>query len=87
VTDEPDSQVFEYLAAALMQDLQGKFTEKLTGIDEAYWDLQVEDDTIVLQLQHYLGIMIHPAGLSKATDGERRLLVRAFEIIAKESET
>lgn len=83
ISDEADVDLFAYVAAVLQDELHGNFAQKLNGVDQAYWHLESGDGKIVLHLEHYLGICIHPADLSLATNATKALVMNAYEVIAQ----
>ncbi|WP_235661510.1 DUF3630 family protein [Pseudomonas coronafaciens] len=46
------------MARVLEQRLGGRWIEKLDGLDQRYWDLLVDENTLTLHLEHYTGISI-----------------------------
>jgi hypothetical protein len=83
ISDKPDEKLFAYVAAALQDALKGQWSQQLTGLDQAYWDLEADDGKIVLHLEHYVGISVHPAELSQATDANKALVLKVFEVISR----
>ena len=81
VSGDCDEDLFAYVAVVLQERLHGTFSKKATGLDEAYWDLQVNGAKIVVHLQVYLGISIHPHGLSRASRENQDLLLQACPLI------
>lgn len=58
VSGKADWELFEEVARVLEQGLGGRWKEKLDGLDQRYWDLLVDEHTLTLHLEHYLGISI-----------------------------
>ncbi|MDR6580080.1 MULTISPECIES: DUF3630 family protein [Pseudomonas] len=58
VSEEADWKLFEYVARVLEQGLGGCWKERLDGSDQRYWDLLVDEHTLTLHLEHYLGISV-----------------------------
>ncbi|MCU0074357.1 DUF3630 family protein [Pseudomonas koreensis] len=58
VSDISDHSLFMRAANELQQGLGGKWLTKACGLDQYYWDLQVDGQVITLHLEHYLGIML-----------------------------
>ena len=81
ISYDPDEKLFAYLAAVLQEKLHGHWSQQLTGLDQAYWDLETEDGKIVFHLEHYLGVSIHPHELSQATDASKALVLKAYDIL------
>ncbi|WP_050977738.1 hypothetical protein [Herbaspirillum lusitanum] len=82
ITPEADEFLFNDIAKRLEIAFDGKWTAKITGLDQRYWDLKVGSAILTLHLEHYLGI-----SLFVAEDGEiaasRQLLLRAHELLSK----
>jgi hypothetical protein len=53
-----DRDLFNRIASELARGLGGTWTAQINGLDQRYWDLAVEGQTITLHLEHYLGIML-----------------------------
>ncbi len=58
ITAEADWSEFERLAGAIRARFDARIVGRLDGPDERYWDLEVEDQTVTLHLQHCLGISL-----------------------------
>ena len=50
ITDEADWSEFERLAGAIRARFDAQIVERLDGLDERYWDLEVADQTVTLHL-------------------------------------
>jgi hypothetical protein len=70
ITDEADWSQFERLAGAICARFDARIVERLDGLDERYWNLEMGDQTVTLHLQHYLGISLY------ASSAEGESLVR-----------
>ncbi|MGY3302861.1 hypothetical protein ACVK1X_002149 [Pseudomonas sp. PvR086] len=53
-----DRDLFNRIASELARGLGGTWTAQINGLDQRYWDLAVEGQTITLHLEHYLGITL-----------------------------
>lgn len=58
VSEEADWKLFEDVAGVIEQGLGGSWKERLDGPDQRYWDLLVDEHTLTLHLEHYLGISV-----------------------------
>ena len=58
VSEEADWTLFEGVARVLEQGLVGCWKERLDGQDQRYWDLYVDEHTLTVHLEHYLGISV-----------------------------
>lgn len=56
VSEKADWKRFEGVARVLEQGLGGRWRQKLEGPDQRYWDLLVDEHTLTLHLEHYVGI-------------------------------
>ena len=80
ITDAPDDFVFAQAAGELQRKLGGLWTTKIDGLDERYWDLQIDAVQLTLHSQHYVGISLY---YSKFIDDEpSKALERAFALLA-----
>ena len=61
ISDDADWQLFKRVADAILNKFRGKLVERLDGLDERYWDLEIGDSLVTLHLQHYLGIALFAA--------------------------
>jgi hypothetical protein len=59
IADEADWPEFERLAESIRGRFDARIIERLDGLDERYWDLEVAGQTVTLHLQHYLGISLY----------------------------
>ena len=78
VTGTPDWDLFDALASELSAALDGRWSERLDGLDQRYWDLECDSGKITLHLEHNLGISIFPADGADATPASLAALDRAF---------
>jgi hypothetical protein len=58
VSEEADWNLFEDVARDIERGLSGCWKERLDGPDQRYWDLLVDEHTLTLHLEHYLGITV-----------------------------
>jgi hypothetical protein len=59
ISSDSNWTYFDEIAILIGKKLNGNWTNKVDGLDERYWDLMVENVTITLHLQHYLGITLY----------------------------
>ncbi len=73
-----DFEVF----ADRMTVLHGKPVDKVFGLDQRYWDFNVNGITVVLHSEHFLGVSIH------VEDGTNEELLReiAHQLTDKETQ-
>ncbi len=53
-----DGSQFLHFAELVRKVLNGKWTEKINGLDQTYWDLDVQGQIITLHREHYLGVSV-----------------------------
>jgi len=75
ISPESNWSLFEKVAETLEFELSGSWVEKTDGIEQRYWDLQIEGELLTLHLEHYLGIL--------AFSESRNLLLRAKLVIER----
>jgi hypothetical protein len=66
LSENADWDLFNRIASEMKQTLGGTWGVQADGLDQRYWDLEVEGQTITLHLEHYSGIML----LVKSADPE-----------------
>ncbi len=84
VSDQPDWSLFEWTANSLKTGLRGKWTARLDGLDQRYWDLEAAGGKLTLHLENYLGITIYPTAGAAADNESLQLLEAAYELLTKE---
>jgi hypothetical protein len=57
LSKNPDQ--FARLAEAVRVRLQGRWSEQLDGLDQSYWDLDVQEKKITVHREHYLGVSVY----------------------------
>jgi hypothetical protein len=53
-----DSEQFIRLAEEVRKKLSGQWIEKVDGLDQSYWDLDVQGEKITVHREHYLGVSV-----------------------------
>jgi hypothetical protein len=56
LSDDPDQ--FTSLAEAIREKLAGHWTQQADGLDQSYWDLDVQGKKITVHREHYLGVVV-----------------------------
>lgn len=56
---DSDGKVFRMIADELSKKFKVKWTKKIDGVDQRYWDFRYKGILLTLHLEHYLGIMIY----------------------------
>ena len=56
ISDDPEQ--FKRLVEDIRKKLGGRWIEKLDGLDQSYWDLDVQGEKVTLHREHYLGVSV-----------------------------
>jgi hypothetical protein len=56
LSDDPDQ--FRNIAEMVREKLAGRWTEQIDGLDQSYWDLDVQGTLITVHREHYLGVCV-----------------------------
>ena len=54
-------ELFESIAHTIESHFGGRWVRQLDGIEQRYWDLEINGVVLTLHLEHYLGISLLPA--------------------------
>ena len=76
LSKDPDE--FRSLAGTVKKMLNGRWKTQADGLDQSYWDLEVDGITITVHREHYLGVSV----ICDMDEAKVRLLERlkvAFE--------
>jgi hypothetical protein len=65
-----DPEQFVRLAEEVRTKLGGRWTEKIDGLDQSYWDLDVQGIVVTVHREHYLGVSV----FGKDEPGRRSVL-------------
>ena len=60
ISEDPDGRLFNGVADAILTKFNGQLVERLDGLEERYWDIDIGGKIVTLHLQHYLGIVLFP---------------------------
>lgn len=66
LSEKPDWDLFNRIADLITKEFNAKWVEKADGLDQRYWDFEIENVRLTLHLEHYLGISLFPAKDDKA---------------------
>jgi hypothetical protein len=58
ISDDSDWKMFEQICGFISKDLLGSLVNKLDGLDQRYWDFEINGKYLTLHLEHYLGISL-----------------------------
>jgi hypothetical protein len=56
LSENPDD--FSRLASTVQKLLKGKWEKKVDGLDQSYWDLDVDGIILTVHREHYLGVSV-----------------------------
>jgi hypothetical protein len=61
LSGESDGQLFERMANLIAKEFHGRWVEKLDGLGQRYWDVEIGGIKLTLHSEHCLGISLFPA--------------------------
>lgn len=73
LSEYSDWELFNRIADLIAKEFKGNWIEKADGIDQRYWDIEIENVVLTLHLEHYSGISLFPA---KANDVNAKFLIQ-----------
>jgi hypothetical protein len=56
LSKDPDQ--FSQLAEFVRKTLKGKWKQQADGLDQSYWDLDVDGKIVTVHREHYLGVSV-----------------------------
>jgi hypothetical protein len=80
VSDDPDD--FVRVAMEAQRLLGGELGECAHGLDQSYWDLTLDDGTLTIHREHYLGVCVFCNAEPKSV----ALLMRYAEVTGRRVE-
>jgi hypothetical protein len=60
LSEESDWELFDEIANLITKEFNVKWVGKADGLDQRYWDFEIENLKLILHLEHYLGIRLFP---------------------------
>ncbi|XDD41742.1 DUF3630 family protein [Leptospira sp. WS60.C2] len=72
ITKKSDLETFELIVKILLHSFDTKFTEKLDGPDQSYYDFILDNTKYTLHREHYTGISI----ISDSKNNDFELIVK-----------
>ena len=60
LSKKSDWDLFNHIADLIAQEFNGTLVKKIDGLDQRYWDIEIENILLTLHLEHYLGICLFP---------------------------
>ena len=83
IDDNCDYSKFEQASNLLKMQFNIRFTEKLSHLDDAYWDFIYKGCELTLHFNHYCGISLFPKKFGQATtednEGAKEIGMLLFE--------
>lgn len=61
LSDAANWNEFERWAAVICRQCNGRIVERIDGLDQRYWDIEIDGRIVTLHLEHYLGICLFAA--------------------------
>ena len=81
LSNESDYSKFEEFAVVIQKEFEVEIIKQLDGIDQHFWDFDFGNCTLVLHLEHFIGIDI------QISDGSNEDLLREVAKKIKEETT
>lgn len=79
ISDQADWDLFERIFEKIKEDFTIKLVNKIDGIDERYWDFEINGGLVCLHLQHYLGISIFPVNDPSINEDVKKIAEHLIE--------
>jgi hypothetical protein len=73
LSEKSDWKLFNQIADSVAEEFNGCWVKKVDGLEQRYWDVEIEDVRLTLHLEHYLGISLFP---TKDGDEKAKYLVQ-----------
>ena len=83
LSEESSWQLFDTISKELLKKFDVKLVKKLDGVDERYWDFEINGGLICLHLQHYLGILIFPLNDSSINEDVKEIAKYVIEKLSQ----
>jgi hypothetical protein len=66
LSEEADWELFNQIANLITKEFNVKWVGKADGLDQRYWDFEIENVRLTLHLERYLGISLFPTKVDNA---------------------
>ena len=83
LSEESSWQLFDAISKVITKKFDVKLVKKLDGVDERYWDFEINGVLICLHLQHYLGISIFPLNDSSINEDVKKIAEYVIEKLSQ----
>jgi|SRR5918992_1324398 hypothetical protein len=60
ISESTDWRLFNKVAKLIVKKFNGRLVEKLDGLEQRYWDIEIEGEILTLHSEHYIGISLFP---------------------------
>lgn len=77
-----DGKLFVAIANAITGKFHVTWIRKLDGLDQRYWDFEIDDCKLTLHLEHYLGISLFPTSKTGNANLENESIKRIADYLA-----
>lgn len=81
ISPEPDWSLFDRIGELMTSELRGRWSERLDGPDQRYWDFEKGGGSVTLHLEHYLGISLYASAGAQADELSLALLQQVYELL------
>jgi uncharacterized protein DUF3630 len=78
LSDDSNWLVFELIARELTDRFKVQWKIQADGLDQRYWDFEINGIVLTLHLEHYLGIVIF-ADKRKTDSNKARIILQELE--------
>ncbi len=58
ISEKSDWQLFNKVADEIINRFNGKIVERLDGLEQRYWDIEIDGKVLTMHLEHYCGISL-----------------------------
>jgi len=74
LSEKSDWDLFNQIAELITKKFNVSWIERVDGLDQRYWDFEIEGERLTLHLGHYLGTSLFPT--KDGTDKAKQLVQR-----------
>ena len=78
LTEDSNWSVFELIAKELTDKFNAQWKTQADGLDQRYWDFEINGIILTLHLEHYLGIVIF-ADKRKTDRNKAKIIMQELE--------
>ena len=75
LSGDSDNLLFQMIADELSGTFKVQWKVQADGLDQRYWDFEIQEITLTLHLEHYLGISIFADKTKTDTEKAKRVLL------------